>query len=391
MVHVTLSPHSSPSARPLVQLPSFNSFLTNIGKMPMPSDEIAAHRGRAQLTSSPAHYHSPARPGVDQSMHGACPQGLMPPAQICSGPDIRTPDSRHRDARLTNVDPRDLEAAETLMIMRSGGTPRKREVSQNRLPTLPSVERDERPKTPTRVVFSPSITMRTPDRHHADSSRIHSSPYTRPSPSQAQLTPAQFSVRKSAGHLTPSRAANAQPSAMPIRKEPGTDAEMILPVLPRRTLRPLYPLNVNSVPLFYPKVAPNGEPFDMRSTSCFQFGEHGLPLDKVKLGQMRARDVGVVVSTPGMLLTMFWPGYPLPIGLITLNLAPADAYSELLIAKAISTMVEELQTRVHKSGATIHPAFQEYELNKKVTTRNLRLTHLPKLWENTYEPILCLC
>ncbi|TDL27156.1 hypothetical protein BD410DRAFT_800205 [Rickenella mellea] len=340
---------SSPSARPLVQLPSFNSLLTNIGNMPVLShaqDDTTAHCGRARLTSSPVHYHSPARPRTEQSTHAAPPQGLMPPAQIRSGHDLRTPErSGPGGVLLVNVDPRDLDAAKTLALMRSGGTPRKPEASQ-------------------------SSTTRTPDRPRVDSSKMRSSPYARPSPSQAQRTPAQPSTRKSMSNLRPIRPANAQPSPTPAKQDPANNATMhMASLVPTRTLRPLHPINVNFVPMFYPNFGHIGKIFDLHSAFGFQFGERGLPLDKVKLKQMCYHDIGLDVQSSSIFLIISWRGYPHEIGTAMKQVQPVHGFSELSIAVEISAMIEELQARVYKSGVTIDPEYRAYEINKKMRSK----------------------
>ncbi|TDL27158.1 hypothetical protein BD410DRAFT_836225 [Rickenella mellea] len=383
-----MSSHSFHSARPLVEIPSFNTLLTNIGNMPMLPDDSAAHRGRARLTSSPVHYQSPTRPRTEQSVHAYPSQGLMPPAQIRHGRDVRAPE-RSRHVILS-----DREAADTLMFMRSGGTPRKPEVSQNRAPALPSVERYERPKTPTRVSFLPPI---TPDRLRADSSWIHCSPSTWSSPSQAQLIPVQPSHPKSMNNPAPIRDANAQ---SPIQQEPWNDAELsTASIAPKRTLTPLVDkkqphlkwLGQRFVPMFQ-LMGPNQQRCDLQSASCFRIAESGLPIDKVELKQRGYRDVGLDVATPEIILSITWPGYPAEIGCIRKVMRPVHgAFSEITIALMISMMVEELAARVHKSGAPIDPKFHTYELNKKLTTRNLRFTHLLHCFQNVYQPLLCFC
>ncbi|TDL27165.1 hypothetical protein BD410DRAFT_836228 [Rickenella mellea] len=358
--------------------------------MPIFSDDTAAHRGPARPTPSSARCYSSARPGAEQSVHAYPSQGLMPPAQYGPGPDVRTPHSRSRDFRLANVDPGVLDAAETLMIMRNGGAFRHQEVSQNRLPALPSVERDERSINHTRVTSPRSIAMRTPDLPRSESSRIRFSPYELPPLSGFQPPPFQSP-----------EVAYAQPPHVPIKQEPGSDIEMPMSSLaPKRTLRPLIDLSQSSEKKFpgakvvrmgHP-LGSNGQPCNVLSAIAFKIGAHSIPLDKVELAQIGYDDMELDVATPEIVLTINWPGYPAKIGSIQKVVrAVQGTYTEVAIAYAVSTMVEELETRVFNSGATIQPRFQACEVNKKATTRNLCITHLYHCFQNVYQPLLWIC
>ncbi|TDL25674.1 hypothetical protein BD410DRAFT_603830 [Rickenella mellea] len=388
---ICISAHSSP-ARPLVQLPSLHNNIINIKSMPgTPMDAV---RERRRLISSPAPYHISPRPGAEQSVHAAVPHGLMPPAQIRPGLDIRSRDPLSRDIRLTNIDPWDRNGADTLT--RSGGPSRKRELSPRR---PPNVERYERPRTPPRMTFTPSTSMKTPERPRADSSKPRFSPFLRSSPTPGVLTPAQRSLRKSISNLTPTRAADIRTLPMSLKRDP--DLEM--PITPKRSLKPPHANDRESdlaymkwfktqtfVPL-YQLPGPDGK---VRSHSSFKFqiGNYGLPLDKFELSQMDDGDVEFDVATPDICIAIFWPGYSHKIRSVQRHLQPVHGVlSEITIAKTVSEMICTLERRIYQCDAKIDPEYRKFELGKMVTVRNLRITNLSHYQGNTFQPMLCLC